>query len=488
MGLGINAQPFSKDTSFVSHFDFRAQNAAVYNIHEGALGKILIGGNFQFNNGQTPHHGIVSYNRDGSLNPNYTASFNGGSIGYIIQLNDSVHYLGNSLIGFLMDSLGQNASPAWRSNILSSIQCNEGRPYFFKDGSMLYSTFQSSSTGLPCDVYLPPDTFPGSYLLKIQPNGFWDSTFNVSISGSAGPSLIVEHDSDRLYLIGKPRRFTHYEGKAVNGLCRIFKDGRLDTTFQSPIKDTTAINSFTIKKIDSDGSIFLLGVFHLRGYSQRFTLVKLNSNGSLDNWFMNFSGPTDTIYNLNAVNTIVETSDGGYLVGGSFNNYQNYPIRNLAKIDSVGKVEPQYFQGLGPDSSAVNGFIISSVNSIVRSKFGGYYIGGDFLRHNGLPSQPIYRIYDLQNGVGIKEQNIKTKNYRLYPNPATNQVKLAFKVNRNEQFSFLLYDLQGRLVQEQVLQTGTKHLIELEQLKQGLYLYQIRNETGEFLSGKLVVE
>jgi len=37
------------------------------------------------------------------------------------------------------------------------------------------------------------------------------------------------------------------------------------------------------------------------------------------------------LYNLNAVNNIVRTNDGGYLVGGGFNEYQGFASGNLTK-------------------------------------------------------------------------------------------------------------------------------------------------------------
>lgn len=487
MGLSNFAQPFTVDSSFTSHFDFRSQNSpAIYDLHEDDLGRIFIAGNFQFSNGSTPHNGIVSYYRNGNLNFNYTASVIEGSVGSYTQINDSVHYLGNVTLGAFANSSGQIINQSWQTNVIASAPCIDGESFFFKDGSSLFGSRKDLISQLPCDLYIPPDTFPGNFLLKIQPNGLWDSSFNVSLTGN--PRFIVEYDSNRLFIAGYPSNLTHYEGRAVKGLCRIFKNGSLDTTFYSLIKDTAAINSFTIKKIESDGSIFLVGAFYLEGYTQRFSLVKLNPDGSLNSSFMNSSGPRDTTYNLGGLNTIVKTNDGGYLVGGTFNNYQGYPIRNLAKIDSVGKVEPQYFQGLGPDSSANNGVIFSTIYSIIKSNFGGYYIAGDFLRHNGLPSQPIYRIFDSQNGVGINEVNLTNRAHKVYPNPLSETLNLEFAVNVNEQMIFRVYTIQGKLLQEEPLSPGYLHRIDISNRKQGVYFYQIQNNHGQLVSGRLMVE
>jgi hypothetical protein len=93
----------------------------------------------------------------------------------------------------------------------------------------------------------------------------------------------------------------------------------------------------------------------------------------------------------------------------------------------------------------------------------------------------------FDTGGGLNEPELISRNHRLYPNPATNQLNLAFVVKPNEQFSFLLYDLQGKMVQEQSLKAVSEHSIPIEERKYGLYFYQIRNTLG-FLRGKLVVE
>lgn len=487
MSIGVNAQPLALDTNFISHFDFRSQNnPVVYNIYEQQSGNIVINGNFLFSNGATPHHGVVSYNRNGSLNSSFLGTFASGRSFTYSPINDSVYYLGDFNSGNLVDSFGVAVDTAWSNNLSFSLPCATRTPFFFQDGSALVINGQSQSTQNPCDVYLGTDTFPGNYLEKIHPNGVWDSTFNITTIGS--PNTMINYDSNRLILAGLPTFFTNYNGIAIRGLCRVFNNGLLDPSFQSPIKDTTASSSFTIQSVNSDGTMFLTGRFYLQGYSQQFTIVKLLSNGSLDPSFMNLNGPTDSRNIANSVSAVVKTDDGGYLVGGTFDTYQGNSIRNLAKIDSLGNVENQYFQGLGPDSSSGNGLFFSTVTTITKSKFGGYYIGGDFLRHNGLPSQPIYRIYDLKNGVGISETNLKTRFHKLYPNPVYEKITLEFEVNRTEQVVFRIHGIHGNLIQEDQLNNGSLHYINTTSLKPGVYFYEIRNNKGEYVSGKLMIQ
>ena len=74
--------------------------------------------------------------------------------------------------------------------------------------------------------------------------------------------------------------------------------------------------------------------------------------------------------------------------------------------------------------------------------------------------------------TSIHSIEFSNKSHRIYPNPVINQINLAFEVKPNEQFSFLLYNLQGTLIQEQSLNVDSKHSIPIKDRKEGLYLYQ----------------
>jgi len=55
-------------------------------------------------------------------------------------------------------------------------------------------------------------------------------------------------------------------------------------------------------------------------------------------------------------------------------------------------------------------------------------------------------------------------------------------------FAFCCMICTDKMVQGQPLDIGSKRRILIEERKQRLYLYQIRNINGDFLSGKPVVE
>ncbi|MCL3781052.1 T9SS type A sorting domain-containing protein [Prolixibacteraceae bacterium JC049] len=80
-----------------------------------------------------------------------------------------------------------------------------------------------------------------------------------------------------------------------------------------------------------------------------------------------------------------------------------------------------------------------------------------------------------------------TNSIKLYPNPFQNQLNIQFIGNQNQKYRIELYNSQGVLsaVKEVFVQNGNVQL-NLEHLKQGIYLYRIFNNYSLLKSGKLV--
>src|SRR5690606_11968969 len=89
------------------------------------------------------------------------------------------------------------------------------------------------NSGKPCFIINPTDTVPGQHIIKVTPEGLWDSSFtHISIRQPTG---FFPYDSNRILAYGHPWRLTQYDGKKVDGFFRIFLDGTLDTNFHSPL-------------------------------------------------------------------------------------------------------------------------------------------------------------------------------------------------------------------------------------------------------------
>jgi len=491
MGLSGIAQSFQLDPTFQPFFDIRTQNSPYLgSMVELPSGNIVFGGAFDivFSNPTVTNTNIGSVTRAGGRNYNFSSTFSQG--GVVDFYNDSLLINGDGDY-VLKDTNGNVWNWNWRLNYLKTVYCATGRFYVYQDGSTLFGN-SGGRNGQACDIINPPDTFPGRHIVKVNPQGLWDSTF-IGIANFA-PRGFLPYDSNRLLVYGQPFQLTHYNGVQVDGLFRIYLDGTLDTTFSSPISTVVASNFFNPHLVESNGKFFLSGSFLLKGQTQYHTLVRLNPNGSLDSSFMNFSGPIDTNNFYAGTSPIAPTDDGGYLVGGTFNSYQGYPKSSIAKIDSSGAVEPQYFTTGGPDSSIILGANYPLVEFIYKSKFGGYYVGGDFLKWDGQPSQPLVRLTDLVIGLDENGRPTELKSeVSVFPNPTKGIVNIesSEEIERVE-----VYDLMGSRYNflshrvsrknEGMYRSVNKKILDLANFEPGIYFLKVVLDNGQVVSKKLI--
>lgn len=70
----------------------------------------------------------------------------------------------------------------------------------------------------------------------------------------------------------------------------------------------------------------------------------------------------------------------------------------------------------------------------------------------------------------------------LFPNPFSTQLNIQFAVN--EATTIILYDFLGRYILQRLFTNST--IINTEQLLDGIYFYEIRNDKGILKTGKIV--
>ncbi len=481
MKVELSAQPsFSIDSSFTPFLDFTVHTSfgggVIGDLWENSKnGNIYLTGSFNRSFNGVGFRGNVCYTATGSLCYNYKGEF-GTDLARIFPINDSILVVTKSL-GFLLqvDYNGTVKNMSWKWNLFKSVPCKMGiYPYFFKDGSALMANSYSQNIPSACFPINGTDTFPHSYIVKVDPQGIYDSTFNHTMNDY--PTGFFPYDSNQILIYGLPRRFTIYDGITINGLCRTDLNGNIDTTFKSIFNPGNG--GFYPALVQKDGKILIKGTFQLKNFpNQWFSMVRLNSNGTLDTTFMNFDSPIDsTLIDGAQVSSIVRTPDNGYLVSGYFNKYQGFVKNGLAKIDSTGKIEPQYFTSIGPDSS-ITPFGSPGVFKIVPSINGGYYLVGNWKYWDGQPSQPIIKIHGLNTAVGLDDKYLPTKTQYLntiYPNPTNAIINLEWLPNQKvNQIS--MYDLQGRLIKNY---SNKVNQINLESIESGIYFLKVFGEEG----------
>jgi len=98
-------------------------------------------------------------------------------------------------------------------------------------------------------------------------------------------------------------------------------------------------------------------------------------------------------------------------------------------------------------------------------------------------SDPI----DTGDGTdGLRE--IANLDLRMYPNPTEGELYILPKTDRNYRMNVEILDLQGKVIQNQFINTNSINTINLNQVKSGMYLIKLVNtENGKFTTRKVLV-
>ena len=350
-------------------------------LQSGLTDKIIVGGYFSSYNGVSANR-IVRLNADGSIDNTFLVGtgFVGGFV-YKIIIQDDDKIL---VAGFFSSYQGTSANNIIRLNSDGSI-----------DGSFIYGT---GFNDYPRDVALQSDgkiiltgnftTYNGTSInriLRLNSNGSIDATFNVGTGFNFNGNTITIQSDGKILVGGS---FTSYNGTGINRIVRLNTNGSIDNSF---VVGTAFNNTVFDIYIDNNNNIICGGNFTTyKGISRRY-IVAINQDGSIiDNLFF-----TTSLFS-SLCNVITQNNDNKYLCGGSFTSYNNISRGSIAQIESetiytdlviAGKLKNSFDSGIGfaPTSTAIN-------YSIQQQTDNKILIGGIFTSYNGVSANCIVRL------------------------------------------------------------------------------------------------
>ncbi|MEP7094109.1 MAG: delta-60 repeat domain-containing protein, partial [Flavobacterium sp.] len=206
-------------------------------------------------------------------------------------------------------------------------------------------------------------------IARIFPDGSLDASF---ISGSGFNSqvaaVIIQSDQ-KILLAGS---FTKYNGTTLGHIVRLMQDGSIDVGFNTVLGADAAIDAMLIQP---DGKIVLGGrfdTFNGNGYSR---LIRLNTDGSIDNSFSVGTGFDKNVYALDL------QSDGKIIVGGSFLNYNGVSKKRVLRLYPNGTLDTTFESGTGFSNGDVRNILVQPDDRIlIGGAFSGNYNGTHSLR------------------------------------------------------------------------------------------------------------
>jgi uncharacterized delta-60 repeat protein len=288
-------------------------------------GKILIGGNIYFING-TPHPTLARLNSDGSLDTSF--NFNpAGSIGY------SYFDLDLQPDGKIL--IGGGTYSAVNRNGLTRVNTDGSVDLSFAPANHLTSAVKILPDGKI--LVSEPDNSTQGFIRRYNNDGSIDPTFIVSYSGGVVTHITALSDSN-FFISGN---FTNVNNVPKGSAAKISSSGTLDTSFNAKGSGFSGPVYDAIQ--EADGKIIVSGGFSTYNDVSKPRVVRLNTDGSLDDTFATFV-PLDSPY---VIYRAFPISGGKYLVTGY--KYWPYPIPSE-------NVKLGFAQRLNNDGTADNSF------------------------------------------------------------------------------------------------------------------------------------
>ena len=212
-------------------------------------------------------------------------------------------------------------------------------------------------------------------ILPILPSvdgaGSFDNTFSIG-GGFNSPVISLAIQSDSKILVGG--KFTDFNGNSVNYICRLNPNGIIDNTFNIGGGFNSHVNSLSVQ---SDSKILVGGKFTDFNGNSGNKIVRLNSDGTIDNTFNIGTG-----FNSHVISLAIQ-SDGKILVGGNFSDYDGNSVNYICRLNPNGTIDNTFNIGGGFNSPVI---------SLAIQSDGKILVGGNFSDYDGNVSNYITRL------------------------------------------------------------------------------------------------
>ena len=212
-------------------------------------------------------------------------------------------------------------------------------------------------------------------LIRLNSDGTIDTGFIIGSGFNANLSTKnLQLQSDGKILVGGA--FTSYSGISANRLVRLDSGGTKDNSFNI---GTGFNNTTSCILLQNDGKVLVGGTFTTYSGASYNRMIRLNSDGSIDNGFSIGTG-----FN-NSVSTITVQTDNKILVSGQFTTYSGISAPGIIRLNSDGSIDNTFSYGSGLNTP-------SQANAIVVQPDGKILLGGTFTIYSGLSANRIVRL------------------------------------------------------------------------------------------------
>ena len=382
--------PFLQDGILDSSFNTSTSGGNVNTIVIQPDGKILLAGSFTMVNAK-PHNRIARLNADGTLDTTFiaTTSVDNGLVETMLVQTD-----GKIILAGTFTSVNDNTrNGIARLNVNGSLDVTFN-PNISGGGvfALALQTINDDERIVIGGSFSSDDDNRRNNLIRLDSAGNLDTTFAVLDLSSSVFAIAV--DSNNSIFIGG--LFTSVEEVVADiliaaNVVRLNTNGTIDTSFGSPrLNNGSAVGTVFTLVVQTDNKLIVGGTFNDVGGATRNSLIRLETNGSLDG---NFTPPQANGAATAQIRSMLLQADGLIVLGGLFANINGVAMTsNLARLDSTGNLDTSFTPNVVANSSGGGGVDTIVLQSIDDS----IVIGGSF---NSVDATPRANIARLQNDI-----------------------------------------------------------------------------------------
>ncbi len=282
----------------------------------------------------------------------------------------------------------------WRfngTNIANATNPSLALPTIATNASGSYTLVISNATGSLTSS--PPS------VVTVLPYGATDQTWTNLSSSYLGGIVGLARASDGSFYVANGQNAAHVNSNGTldtNFLNIIYSGGSLWYRWNDTSPSDINLGP-TLIKPETDGKFIVAGTFKVFypttvTYTNVNRMVRLNTNGTLDGTFNVGLGATNTVdgQSFSRVESVIQLTNGQYLVGGMFNRFNGLLRTNLVRLNHDGSVDTSFPAHTSKYTAA--GSSIGEIHTLALQADGKILVGGQFEVFDGVPNHCFTRL------------------------------------------------------------------------------------------------
>jgi hypothetical protein len=232
---------------------------------------------------------------------------------------------------------------------------------------------QTDSKIIPYGGFTIYNYIPKNRFVRIKTNGIIDTTYPIGNGFTISGNTVAFVTSGALQSTGKfiaVGAFNQYDNVTSKGIARINTDGTLDTSFNggNPLFGG-AMTDGGVVYVDSSDKIYVGGDFNSYNGSTAYGLLKLNSDGTLDNtWSYSTTG-------FSRIFRIGQQSSGKMIISCG-DIYSSTTVNYIARLNTNGTVDTTFNSGgSGFGNCCTDAIAVQSDDKIIAANRSKIYNG-----------------------------------------------------------------------------------------------------------------